>query len=218
MSVNLLGQRFIIVNDPESAIDLLDKTGTTFADRPPLPMATLCGYNRSLSAQQYGPRFVAYSGLQPCRLSASGIYSLRQCRKSIGRIIGSRASMSKFHPIVNYQSTMFLRRVLDDPDKLQDVHTFLPQSVFMLIVILTVLAGYEKVRCAPENTCICLDHTISGLQLPWFWISRMDTRSRRTARISLSSSPIWWVSICLILAHEMPFVIPPKLTIATVFN
>jgi hypothetical protein len=56
MSVNIIGQTMVIINDPQIVVDILDKTGSTFADRPPLPMATLCGWDRALSSARYGPR------------------------------------------------------------------------------------------------------------------------------------------------------------------
>jgi len=99
MSVNIIGQTMIIINDPQIVVDVLGKTGSTFADRPPLPMATLCGWDRVLSSARYGPRFLRY-------------------RKLIGRVIGTRGSMVKFQPTEDYQATMFLKRVLDSPGQL----------------------------------------------------------------------------------------------------
>lgn len=57
MSINVLGQTIIIVNDPEIAVNLLDKAGSELADRPVLPMASLCGWDRVLSAARAGPRY-----------------------------------------------------------------------------------------------------------------------------------------------------------------
>lgn len=58
MSVTVLGQKMVIINDPEIAVEVLDRTGSTLADRPPLPMATLCGWDKALSSARYGPRYV----------------------------------------------------------------------------------------------------------------------------------------------------------------
>ncbi|KZT28680.1 cytochrome P450 [Neolentinus lepideus HHB14362 ss-1] len=101
MSVNVLGQTWVIINDLAVAVELLDKNGSTLADRPELPMATLCGWDRALSSSRYGPRF-------------------REYRKLIGRVIGTRGSMKKFHPAEEYQATMFLKRVLANPDRVDD--------------------------------------------------------------------------------------------------
>jgi hypothetical protein len=56
MLVNIIGQTMVIINDPQIVVDILGKTGSTFADRLPLPMATLCGWDCILSSVCYGPR------------------------------------------------------------------------------------------------------------------------------------------------------------------
>ena len=56
MSVNVIGQTLVIINDAQIAVSILDKTGSIFADRPPLPMATLCGWDCVLASARYGPR------------------------------------------------------------------------------------------------------------------------------------------------------------------
>ncbi|KAJ7288668.1 cytochrome P450 [Mycena rebaudengoi] len=96
MSVKLMGQPFVIVNDPAIAAEILDKRGNMYADRPTLEMANLSGYDRVLSSARYGQRF-------------------REYRKLIGRVIGTRGSMVKFNPVEDYQANMFLKRVLDNP-------------------------------------------------------------------------------------------------------
>ncbi|EIM88804.1 cytochrome P450 [Stereum hirsutum FP-91666 SS1] len=101
MSINVMGQTIIIVNDPQIAVNLLDKAGSELSDRPVLPMASLCGWDRVLSAARAGPR-------------------LREIRKLIGRVIGTRGSLVKFYPSQDYQATMFLKRVMDDPTKLDE--------------------------------------------------------------------------------------------------
>jgi hypothetical protein len=56
MSVKLMGQPFVIVNDPAIAAEILDKRGNMYADRPTLEMANLSGYDRVLSSARYGQR------------------------------------------------------------------------------------------------------------------------------------------------------------------
>ena len=60
MSINVMGTTMIILNDPKIAVDLLDKAGSELADRPVLPMASLCGWDRVLSAARVGPRLAFY--------------------------------------------------------------------------------------------------------------------------------------------------------------
>lgn len=39
----------------------------------------------------------------------------------IGRVIGTKGSMVKFQPAEDFQATMFLKRLLEVPDKLEEV-------------------------------------------------------------------------------------------------
>ena len=56
MSVTLLGQPFVILNDPAIATELLEKRGSLYADRPTLEMANMSGWNRVLGSARYGQR------------------------------------------------------------------------------------------------------------------------------------------------------------------
>ncbi|KAJ7160375.1 cytochrome P450 [Mycena filopes] len=101
MSVTLMGQPFVIVNDPAIATEILDKRGNLYADRPTLEMANMSGWDRVLSSARYG-------------------HNLKEYRKLIGRVIGTRGSMVKFYPVEDYQANMFLRRVLEKPEAFDD--------------------------------------------------------------------------------------------------
>ncbi|KAJ7171662.1 cytochrome P450 [Mycena crocata] len=96
MSIKLLRQPMIIINDPTIATEILDRRGNIYADRPTFEMASLSGWDHVLSNARYGPRFKEY-------------------RKLIGKVIGSRGSIEKFYPVEDYQANMFLKRVLEDP-------------------------------------------------------------------------------------------------------
>lgn len=56
MSITMLGQPFVIINDPEIAEEILDQRGNMYADRPTLEMANMSGWDRVLSSARYGPR------------------------------------------------------------------------------------------------------------------------------------------------------------------
>jgi hypothetical protein len=56
MSITLMGQPFVIVNDPVIATELLDKRGSLYADRPSFEMANMSGWGRVLSSARYGPQ------------------------------------------------------------------------------------------------------------------------------------------------------------------
>lgn len=45
---------------------------------------------------------------------------LRHCRKLFRQLIGTRSSMSRFHPVEEAETRRFLQRVLENPDNLSD--------------------------------------------------------------------------------------------------
>jgi hypothetical protein len=59
MSVTLMGQPFVILNDPTIATEILDKRGNLYADRPTLEMANMSGWGRVLGSTRYGNESVA---------------------------------------------------------------------------------------------------------------------------------------------------------------
>lgn len=50
----------------------------------------------------------------------------------IGRVIGTKGSMTKFQPTKDFQATMFLKRLLDNPDKLDEVSTGITIQILLL--------------------------------------------------------------------------------------
>jgi hypothetical protein len=60
LSFTAVRQRFVVVNDPKVALEMLDKKGKIYADRPELPMVNLSGWDRQLSQLHYGPQLREY--------------------------------------------------------------------------------------------------------------------------------------------------------------
>jgi hypothetical protein len=82
-------------------MELLDKKGTVYSDRPVLPMAgELVGWKHTLALLPYGDR-------------------CRQQRKNIHQIIGNRAALEVYHPIEEIETHRFLKRVFSNPEQLQ---------------------------------------------------------------------------------------------------
>ncbi|KAF7360772.1 Cytochrome P450 [Mycena venus] len=96
MSVTLMGQPFVILNDPAMATEILDKRGSLYADRPTLELASMSGWDRVLSNTRYGD-------------------DVREYRRLIGKMIGTKGSVMRFNAVEDYQANMFLKRVLEDP-------------------------------------------------------------------------------------------------------
>jgi cytochrome P450 len=118
--VEILGQHIIVLNSVKSAVDMLDKKGTVYSDRPILPMGSeLVGWKNALGLLPYGDHF-------------------RQYRKNISQIMGNRAALDVYHPIEEIETRRFLKRVFSNPDQLQ-AHVRHTAGA----VILRISHGYE---------------------------------------------------------------------------
>ncbi|KAG2353725.1 cytochrome P450, partial [Suillus spraguei] len=118
--IEVLGQHIIVLNSVKSAVDMLDKKGTVYSDRPVLPMASeLVGWKHSLGLLPYGDRF-------------------RQYRKNIHKIMGNRSALQVYHPVEEIETRRFLKRVFLNPEQLQ-VHVRHTAGT----IILGIAYGYE---------------------------------------------------------------------------
>jgi hypothetical protein len=90
----------IIVNSAQMAIDMLEKEGSIYSDRPRLEMGgELVGWKSSTVLIPYGDR-------------------CRNQRKLFRQCIGTASAMARFHPSGELEAHKFLRRVLATPDDL----------------------------------------------------------------------------------------------------
>ncbi|KAF1348093.1 cytochrome P450 [Delphinella strobiligena] len=55
--VNILGQPVVILNSVQAAIDLLDKRGSNYCDRPRFVLFEVMGWNATLTFLRWGPHF-----------------------------------------------------------------------------------------------------------------------------------------------------------------
>ena len=90
----------IVINSGRVAIDLLEKRGAIYSDRPHFPMACdLAGYGQIVSLMPYGPES-------------------RLHRKLLHKHLGSNAEIEKLVPILEYENYRFLQRVINIPENL----------------------------------------------------------------------------------------------------
>ncbi|KAG1876595.1 cytochrome P450 [Suillus subalutaceus] len=118
--VEILGQHIIVLNSVENAVNMLDKKGTVYSDRPVLPMGgELVGWKSALALFPYGGR-------------------LHQSRKNIHQVIGNRAALCVYHPIEEIETRRFLKRVFSNPEQLQAHVRYTAGAI-----ILRISHGYE---------------------------------------------------------------------------
>ncbi|TFK48758.1 cytochrome P450 [Heliocybe sulcata] len=95
--LHVLANRFIFLNSPQVAYELLDKKSLIYSDRPVLPMASeLVGWAKTLALIQFGDEFKAR-------------------RKLIHSFMGTHSSADQLAPIEEHEVKTFLKSVLNDP-------------------------------------------------------------------------------------------------------
>ncbi|KAJ0421554.1 putative cytochrome P450 oxidoreductase OrdA-like protein [Aspergillus carlsbadensis] len=98
-TVKVFGQRLVILNDAQLAVDLLDKRSAIYSDRPDMPFAKLAGWGDGIALLEYGKRFHAY-------------------RKHIHREIGSKTSVARFNDVQEAEVSRFLLQLIHKPQDL----------------------------------------------------------------------------------------------------
>ena len=96
VSLSMPGQQLLIINSYKVAMELLDKRGSLYSDRPQPPSAQLAGYTNMMPLLAYGDRF-------------------REQRRTVNHLIGSRASVDNFAPLQEASTSTFLLWLLESP-------------------------------------------------------------------------------------------------------
>ncbi|GAB1312809.1 O-methylsterigmatocystin oxidoreductase [Madurella fahalii] len=126
-SVNVFGQTIILVHDLQVAFELLDKRGAKYSSRPRMVFAgEMCGYNERMPFQPYNKTF-------------------RQQRKLAGGVIGTKAAITRFHPVIDLEVRRFLVRTLNKPESVID-HLQTESGSIML----EMLYGYTSSPHEPD--------------------------------------------------------------------
>ncbi|KAG1855195.1 cytochrome P450 [Suillus subalutaceus] len=100
--IEVLGRHIIVLNSTKAALEMMDSKSTLYSDRPVVPMAgELVGWKDALAFLPPGDRF-------------------RRQRKNLHRVIGSRAAVDVYSEIEEVETRRFLKRVLANPEKLQE--------------------------------------------------------------------------------------------------
>lgn len=97
MSIKILGQPMIIISSTRVVEDLLEKRSLIYSNRPVFTfVGEIVGWSNAIALLQYGHRF-------------------REFRKYMSRLIGAKAAMERFDPLVEHETAKFLARVMADP-------------------------------------------------------------------------------------------------------
>nr|ADN06377.1 PAH-inducible cytochrome P450 monooxygenase PC-PAH 2 [Phanerodontia chrysosporium] len=122
ISLTIFGQRIVVLNSLESAIDLLEKRSAVYSDRPRMVMVgELLGWAQQLVFAPYGEHF-------------------RNMRKILHKYLGARGQLDKiepYHEIIEAATAKFLVRALRDDS---DFH--LEHNVHMTSGTINLRIGY----------------------------------------------------------------------------
>ncbi|KAA1465972.1 cytochrome P450 [Dentipellis sp. KUC8613] len=118
--LQIFGSHVLVVNSLQAARDLLEKKGNIYADRMVLAMGgETVGWKDALGMAQYGERTLRY-------------------RRLLHHVMGTRAAVSQWHPLINRETARMLQHILKDPDRTMD---HVRAAVGATILMLTY--GYE---------------------------------------------------------------------------
>ncbi|OQE21680.1 hypothetical protein PENSTE_c011G00749 [Penicillium steckii] len=119
-SVTVLGKTIVLINDRKLAVQILEKNSAKHSSRPRLVFADeLSGWGTAPSGQNNTPLLRAY-------------------RRAMAKVIGTRASASKFDSLLEDETRRFAWRVLQTSDKFVD-HIRTEAGAF----ILKITYGYN---------------------------------------------------------------------------
>lgn len=105
ISVTIFGRCFVVLNSIEGALDLLEKKGAIYSDRPYMPLAgELMGHDQFLPLSPYGERY-------------------RDLRRLLHQALGGRGQLDKverYHSLVEGNALRFAQRLLRSPGAFEE--------------------------------------------------------------------------------------------------
>lgn len=101
LSVNILGQPVIILNSVRAAVDLLDKRGANYSDRPRFVLFEIMGWGKTLTFLRWGPDF-------------------RMHRKVLQKSF-QNSSIVQFRPRQERETLIMLKGLLDSPSQWETI-------------------------------------------------------------------------------------------------
>ncbi|KAF0325749.1 cytochrome p450 oxidoreductase [Colletotrichum asianum] len=101
-ALRVIGKPFIVINDPQVALDILEKKSAEFSSRPSLTfIGELVGWDKATGGIPYNDIF-------------------RLHRKVFARIIGTKTTAAQFDDLQEAEVGHFLLHVLDNPGNLKE--------------------------------------------------------------------------------------------------
>ncbi|KAG6827504.1 hypothetical protein H0H92_011524 [Tricholoma furcatifolium] len=112
-TVNVLSTRVVIINDLQTAIDLLETKSSIYSNRPTFPFAgEMVGWNKQMILSQYDDSF-------------------RLMRKYVKAYIGTKSAIVAHHGVQEMETKYFLARILQEPQSVLENIRRAAGSIFL---------------------------------------------------------------------------------------
>lgn len=105
--VNILGQPVVVLNSVQSAVDLLDKRGSNYCDRPRFVLFEVMGWRATLTFLRWGPRFKLHRRVLQRAFSPTSCVAYRSLQEREARTLlrGILASPGSWETILRRFAT-----------------------------------------------------------------------------------------------------------------
>ncbi|OJT07746.1 O-methylsterigmatocystin oxidoreductase [Trametes pubescens] len=147
--LNVFGQGLLFVNSYEAAVDLLEKRGAIYSDKPKMVMAgELCGCENMIGLTPYGER-------------------LRRQRKLMLQALGANR-VHEYHPLLEIQTHNLLQGILNSPDDSQNMLRRYTGGLTLLIVYgYRVLSNTDRILDMAGESLELLSNRIAAAGIVW---------------------------------------------------
>nr|ANC28044.1 cytochrome P450 [Polyporus umbellatus] len=147
--LNVFGQGLLFVNTYGAAVDLLEKRGAIYSDKPKMVMAgELCGCENMIGLTPYGDR-------------------LRRQRKLMLQALGANR-ISSYHPLLEVQTHNLLQGILSSPDDPTSIIRRYTGGLTLLIVYgYRVLSNTDRLLEMASESLDILSNRIAAAGIVW---------------------------------------------------
>ncbi|KAI9063683.1 cytochrome P450 [Trametes sanguinea] len=147
--LHVFGQGLLFVNSYEAAVDLLEKRGAIYSDKPKMVMAgELCGCENMIGLTPYGDR-------------------LRRQRKLMLQALGQNR-VHEYHPLLEIQTQNLLQGMLNSPDESQGIIRRYTGGLSLLIVYgYRVVSNNDRILEMADESLELLSNHIAAAGKVW---------------------------------------------------
>ncbi|TBU57403.1 cytochrome P450 [Dichomitus squalens] len=147
--LNIFGQGLLFVNSYEAAVDLLEKRGAIYSDKPRMVMAgELCGCENMIGLTPYGDR-------------------LRRQRKLMLQALGANR-IHAYHPLLEIQTHNLLQGILNSPDdSLNIVRRYTGGLTLLIVYGYRVLSNADRLLEMADESLELLSNRIAAAGVVW---------------------------------------------------